>query len=148
MSRVMRKPAFLHMRNKGADQLLCFRYIDSTIALLPKSKIFKPLVISCSCTAWFVSDTPKTGFLTTRLCQAVQSQKMARSLKITITIRVAKTKTLICAFVSHMQKSRFSHDESHIMSIGVPLLKCYIYLNLFALLENLLMLVTSKVVIN
>ena len=46
MSHVMRKPAFCLCENKGADQLrgnheadqrLCFRYIYSTIPLLPKS---------------------------------------------------------------------------------------------------------------
>ena len=44
----MRKPCFCLCKNKGADQLrsnceadqrLCFRYTDSTIPLLPKSKI-------------------------------------------------------------------------------------------------------------
>ena len=44
----MRKPAFSICENKDADQLrgkreadqgLCFRYIDSTIPLLSKSKI-------------------------------------------------------------------------------------------------------------
>ena len=53
MSRVVRRPDFLHMRkqrrrsasrlqlrgSREADQRLCFRYIDSTILLLPKSKI-------------------------------------------------------------------------------------------------------------
>ena len=48
MSRVVRKPAFCICENKDADQLrddreadqrLCFRYIDSTIPLLPKSEI-------------------------------------------------------------------------------------------------------------
>ena len=48
MSRVVRKPAFCICENKDADQLrgnreadqrLCFRYTDSTIPLLPKSKI-------------------------------------------------------------------------------------------------------------
>ena len=47
-SRVVRKPAFCICENKDADQLrgnreadqrLCFRYIDSTIPLLPKSEI-------------------------------------------------------------------------------------------------------------
>ena len=47
-SRVVRKPAFCICENKDADQLrgnrkadqrLCFRYIDSTIPLLPKYKI-------------------------------------------------------------------------------------------------------------
>ena len=45
MGRVMRKPAFCIYENKDADQLrgnreadqrLCFRYTDSTIALLHK----------------------------------------------------------------------------------------------------------------
>ena len=48
MSGVMRKPAFFICENKDADQLrgkreadqrLCFRYIDSTIPLLPKYEI-------------------------------------------------------------------------------------------------------------
>ena len=48
MSHVMRKPTFSTCENKDADQLrgkreadqrLCFRYMDSTIPLLPKFKI-------------------------------------------------------------------------------------------------------------
>ena len=48
MSRDMRKPDFCICENKDADQLrgnreadqrLCFRYTDSTIPLLRKSKI-------------------------------------------------------------------------------------------------------------
>ena len=48
LSRVVRKPTFFICENKDADQLrgnreadqrLCFRYIDSTIPLLSKSKI-------------------------------------------------------------------------------------------------------------
>ena len=48
MSLVMRKPAFCIIENKDADQLrgnreadqcLCFRYMDSTIPLLPKYEI-------------------------------------------------------------------------------------------------------------
>ena len=55
-SPVMRKPAFMHMRkqrrrpaacNCAADQRHCFCYIDSTIHLLPKSEISKPLAIFC-----------------------------------------------------------------------------------------------------
>ena len=75
----MRKPTFCICENKDADQLrgnreadqrLCFRYIDSTIPLLSKSEIFKPLSIFCSCTTWFVSDlvgNQNVGFLMTRL---------------------------------------------------------------------------------
>ena len=79
MSLVMRKPDFCICENKDADQLrsncaadqrLCFHYTDSTIPLLPKSKILsiKPSSLSeqpSLCRTW--SETPKTGFLTTRL---------------------------------------------------------------------------------
>ena len=60
MGLVVRKPAFCICENKdadqlrsncAADQLLCSRYMDSTVPLLSK-----PLVILCGCTAWFVSD--------------------------------------------------------------------------------------------
>ena len=75
----MRKPAFCICENKGADQLrgsreadqpLCFRYKDSTIPLLSKSKIssFYSSYVAVQpglCRTW--SETPKTGFLTTRL---------------------------------------------------------------------------------
>ena len=75
----MRKPAFCICENKDADQLrgnreadqrLCFRYRDSTIPLLPKSEISSLYPSSVAvqpglCRAW--SETPKTGFLTTRL---------------------------------------------------------------------------------
>ena len=70
------KNGCLHMRNKDADQLrgnreadqrLCFRYMESTIPLLPKSGIssYKPTSVTVLCLTW--SETPKTGFLTTRL---------------------------------------------------------------------------------
>ena len=79
MSRVVRKLAFCICENKDADQLrgnreadqrLCFRYIDSIIPLLPKSEIssLQPssmVVQPGLCRTW--SETPKTGFLTTRL---------------------------------------------------------------------------------
>ena len=79
MSRVMRKPAFCICENKDADQLrgyreadqrLCFRYTDITIPLPPIYEI-SSLKTSCVvvqpglCRIW--SETPKTGFLTTRL---------------------------------------------------------------------------------
>ena len=75
----MRKPAFCICENNDADQLrgnreadqrLCFRYTDSTIPLLPIYEI-SSLLPSCVvvqpglCRTW--SETPKTGFLTTRL---------------------------------------------------------------------------------
>ena len=75
----MRKPAFCICENKDADQLrsnheadqrLCFRYTDSTIPLLPKYIIssFLPSSVTAQpglCGTW--SETPKTGFLTTKL---------------------------------------------------------------------------------
>ena len=75
----MRKPAFCICENKDADQLrgnrkadqrLSFRYTDSTIPLLPKSKISSPwpssVVVQPGLSQTW-SETPKTGFLTTRL---------------------------------------------------------------------------------
>ena len=75
----MRKPAFCICENKDADQLrgnreadqrLCFRYSDSTISLLPKYEIssLQPFSVAVQpgfCGTW--SETPKTGFLITRL---------------------------------------------------------------------------------
>ena len=75
----MRKPDFCICENKGADQLpdksaadqpLYFQYIDSTIPLFTKFKISSlelSSVVEQSdlCRTW--SETPKTGFLTTRL---------------------------------------------------------------------------------
>ena len=79
MSRVVRKPDFCICENKDADQLrgnreadqrLCFRYMDGTIPLLPKSEIssLQPSSVAVHlglCRTW--SETPKTAFLTTRL---------------------------------------------------------------------------------
>ena len=78
MSLVMRKPAFCICENKDADQLrgnpeadqhLCFRNIASTIPLLPKYIIssLKPSSVTAQpslCRSR--SETPYTGFLTTR----------------------------------------------------------------------------------
>ena len=72
------KTSFCICENKGADQLcgnpttdqrLCFRYTDSPIPLLSKSEIsnLKPSSVAVQpglCQTW--SETPKTGFLTTR----------------------------------------------------------------------------------
>ena len=83
MSRFVRKPAFCICENKDADQLrgnreadqrLCFRYTDSTISLLPKYEISSLQPSSKAvqpglCRTW--SETPKTGFLTTRLVSSV-----------------------------------------------------------------------------
>ena len=66
----MRKPAFCICENKGADQHLCFRYIGSTIPLLPKAEISSLLPSSVAvqpglCQTWL--KTLKTGFLVTWL---------------------------------------------------------------------------------
>ena len=75
----MRKPAFCICENKDADQLrgnreadqrLCFRYTDSTIPLLPKSEISSLYPSSVAVQPGLCrtrSETPKTGFLRTRL---------------------------------------------------------------------------------
>ena len=79
LSLIVRKPAFCICENKDADQLrsncaadhrLCFRYIDSTIIILSKSEISSlwPSSVAVQpglCQTW--SETPKTGFLRTRL---------------------------------------------------------------------------------
>ena len=79
MSRIVRKAAFCICENKDADQLrgnckadkrLCFHYTDSTISLLRKYEIssLQPSSVAVQpglCGTW--SETPKTGFLTTRL---------------------------------------------------------------------------------
>ena len=75
----MRKPDFWICENKDADQLcgnreadqrLYFRYTDSTIPLLPKSEISSLLpssmVVQPGLSGTWL-ETPKTGFLTTRL---------------------------------------------------------------------------------
>ena len=75
----MRKPDFCLGENKGADQLrsnceadqrLCFRYSDSIIPLLFIGKISSlwPASVTVQadlCGTW--SETPKTGFLASRL---------------------------------------------------------------------------------
>ena len=71
----MRKPAFCICENKdadqlrGADQRLCFRYVDSTIPLLSKSEISSLRLSSVAVQPGLRrtrSETPKSGFLTTR----------------------------------------------------------------------------------
>ena len=72
MSLIMRKPAFYICENKDteADLRLCFRYTDSTIPLLHRSKItsLKPSSVAVHTgLCWTWSETRKTCFLTTRL---------------------------------------------------------------------------------
>ena len=86
---IMGRPAFCMCENKGADQLrgkraadhhLCFRYIESTIPKLPRSKTV--------CTSWFVLDlvkTLKTGLLMMRgICHGKTILLLSRSITIFI----------------------------------------------------------------
>ena len=96
MSGAMRKPDICICENKDADQLrgnreadqrLCFRYTDSTIPLLPESKIASLYLSSVVvqpglCQTW--SETPKTGFLTTRLIIAVWFPRLSTVFAISI----------------------------------------------------------------
>ena len=93
LSCVIRKPAFCICENKDADQLrgnceadqhLCFRYIESTIPLLPIIRNFKPLAILFGCTAQFVSDlvgNPEDRFshnvapFTSVMCKGAMEQR-------------------------------------------------------------------------
>ena len=65
----MRKPAFCICENKGVDQLcgyrtadqrLCFRYIDSTIPLLPNSEISS--IKQFSLVVWDLVGNPRDRF--------------------------------------------------------------------------------------
>ena len=62
--------------DREADQRLCFRYTDSAIPLLSKSEIssLQPFCVAVQpglCGTW--SETPKTGFITTRLiCKSLK----------------------------------------------------------------------------
>ena len=62
MSRVVRKPAFCTRENKDAHQRWGFRYTNSTIPLLHKSRNFKHLDIFCGFTARFVSDLVRNPY--------------------------------------------------------------------------------------
>ena len=69
---------------READQRLCFRYIDRTILLLSKSKIsslYSSSVIAQPCLFGTWSETPKTGFLTTRLILHLNKIMRTASLK-------------------------------------------------------------------
>ena len=100
-SRVARKPAFCICENKDADQLhgnreadrhLCFRYIDSTIPLhiYEISSLLSPSVPEQPGLCWTWLETPKTGFLTTRLIVKEKSCCWV------FQPGIAKTKALIC----------------------------------------------------
>ena len=71
----MKRAFFLHMlkqrrNNREADQRLCFRNTVDTIRLLPKfeiSSLFPSSVAEQLGLCWTWPETPKTGFLMTRL---------------------------------------------------------------------------------
>ena len=97
----MRKPAFCICENKDADQLrgnreadlrLCFRHTDSAIPLLSKSKISSLYPASVTvqpglCRTW--SETPKTGFLTTRLKKSMFAHLYIISLHVVVRIVIS-----------------------------------------------------------
>ena len=77
LSRIKRKTAYFICENKDADQLrsnadqrVCFRHEDSAIPLLSKCEIISLYPSFVAVQSGFFrtwSETPKTGFLTTRL---------------------------------------------------------------------------------
>ena len=77
MSCVMRKAVFKICENKDADQLRSNCAADQRLFFakrIVQSLLFLnfiPLDIFCGCTARFMSETSKTGFLTTRLIYTV-----------------------------------------------------------------------------
>ena len=112
MSRVTRKPDFCLCENKGADQLrsnceadqrLCFRYTDSTLSLLIKSEISSFYAASGTvhvglCQTW--SETPKTGFLASRLniacsCYTYEPRRQKTGLR---GFRPGLTQTSLCSY--------------------------------------------------
>ena len=115
----MRKPVFCICENKDADQLrgnreadqrLCFRYLDSTIPLLPKSEmssLFPYSVIAQPSLCRTRSETPKTGFLTTRLLYSLQGMTRI-SFQDKSGIFSAALKTYIC--ISFEEINLFSRD--------------------------------------
>ena len=129
------KTRYLHSENKDTDQLrgnreadqgLCFRYMDSTIPLLPKSEIssLQPssVVVQPGLRRTW-SETPKTGFLTMRLIlygwqQVVWKTKPAESLNETtykylytylLIFEPCHEKTCFLARLHEVQKSYCSH---------------------------------------
>ena len=81
MNRVVRRPVFFFcfvFLYGEADRRLCFRYINSTIPLHPKSEISGLWLSSVTaqpglCRAW--SEALKTGILTTRLIYFIAKKK-------------------------------------------------------------------------
>ena len=152
MSHIMRKLAFCICKNKDADQLhgnreagqhLCFCYTHSIIPLLLKSKISSlqtSFVVLQPGFCWTLMETPKTGFLTTRLKYQLRRQKTGlRGIQPGMTktglyshrrwleacnfvfrkerdctIRIRGNRKVICDFVFAYAKILFSHVAAHI----------------------------------
>ena len=92
--------------NREADQRLCFRYMDSTIPLLSKSEIsrLKPSSVAVQpglCGTW--SETPKTGFLITRLILGCNILKYFYNI-----CHVYKKLT---EYICHINRTRCSHSQ-------------------------------------
>ena len=115
----MRKPAFCIWENKDADQLrgnreadqrLCFRYTDTSIPLLSKSEITSLWPSSAAaqpglCRAW--SETPKTGFLRTRLILHSETQAVCLVLcpQVTCWLCDAHSYTCLMMYICCLGKS-------------------------------------------
>ena len=133
----MGKPDFCLGENKGTDQLrsnceadqrLCFRYTDSTIPLLSKSKISSlqsssVLVQLGLCQTW--SETPKTGFLASRLISYEPEQKQGH---LSATQTTGKDK---------VRKSRKKNTFTRQVRCTSRKHICVIYLFFLLLLQNI-----------
>ena len=108
LSRLVGKPTICIGENKDADQLrgnreadqrLCFRYSDSTIPLLLKSKNFKLLALFCACTGRFVSDLFRNhmvGFSTRRLIYFDLQEHLSRIQDFSTGIEITLSKQNKC----------------------------------------------------
>ena len=122
----MRKPDFCICENKDADQLrgnreadqrLCFRYTDSTIPLLPKYEISSLYPSSVTvqpslCGTW--SETPKTGFLITRLIYKMKNGRTSIVFGIVAWLRFAN---LYCCFSFALTIAILIIDKNHFRSL-------------------------------
>ena len=123
----MRKPAFYICENKDADQLrgdreadqrLCFRYTDSTVPLLPKYEISSlwPSSVAVQpglCGTW--SETPKTGFLTTKLIFGFEVRSLVLILPVSGNCLLRRRSFAFAIISDQLQHSKCS------VRIGLPI---------------------------
>ena len=132
MSRIVRKPDFFPMRkqrrsNCEADQCLCFRYTDSTISLLLKSKIssFSSASLTVQvglCQTW--SETPKTGFLASRLICFYTEGKFTRLTYST------KSRSSTCSFQAFLYLNNLANSAIYYsISLSIQYYYCSVCVN-------------------